>query len=79
MNEITHGVRHRNVDAPDAVTPFLQWCATKGISRATGYRLLAMGKIEGVKIGRSLGITGPSSKAWTESLPRFTSNSQNAA
>jgi hypothetical protein len=49
--------RARSAPPTIVVTPFLDWCALRGISAATGRRLVAAGKLRVVRLSkRRLGV-----------------------
>jgi hypothetical protein len=66
------GANAANVDSPDRVRTFPEWCQLNSISHDTGRRILASGK--GPKVlqlsSNRIGIRDSDNKAWQDTLVR---------
>ena len=56
-----------------------QWCKDNNLSRSTGYKEVADGRLVAHKVGSRTIITDESDQAWRDSLPKLQTSNHKAS
>jgi predicted site-specific integrase-resolvase len=68
---MAHSERQRSARDPIIVYPFLDWCKMRGISVATGRRLIAAGRVKVTDLSdRRIGIRSDHDREYLDSCLR---------